>query len=111
MSLTFFKQKLIFQEAANERMGEMRNLRKEINFNDLTYYFKSNSNQKSFISFKAPLGFYINIKHRYTTLEKTEKSHRKKKKKKKEDINEIEKGKWEFKSEKQKIALKILKIN
>ena len=83
MSLTFFKQKLIFEEAASERMGEMWNLRKQINLNNLTYYFKSNSNQKSLISFKVPLGFYINIKHRYTTLEKTEKSQEKKKKKKK----------------------------
>ena len=82
MSLTFFKQKLIFEEAASERMGEMRNLRKQINFNNLTYYFKSNSNQKSFISFKAPLGFYINIKHRYTTLEKNRKKSKKKVKKK-----------------------------
>ena len=34
------KQKEIFEELANERMGEIQNLRKQIDFNNLTYYLR-----------------------------------------------------------------------
>ena len=55
-------------------MGEIQNFIKQINFNMLIYYFKSNSVPKNFISFNGPLGFHENIKHAYTTLEKAEES-------------------------------------
>ena len=35
---------------------EVMNLSNELNFNNLIYYFKSNSATKKFISFKDPLG-------------------------------------------------------
>ena len=53
-------------------MGEIQNLSKDINFNNLTYYFKGNSNPKIIIGFKGQLGFYKNIKEGYTILEKAE---------------------------------------
>ena len=31
----------MFEELANERLGEIQNLNKQINFNNLIYYFKS----------------------------------------------------------------------
>ena len=64
--------KYIFEEIANERMGEIQNLSKDINCNNLTYYFKGNSNPKIIIGFKGQLGFYKNIKEGYTILEKAE---------------------------------------
>ena len=44
-------------------MGETQDLCKQINFNNLICYFKSNSNLKNFISFKGPLDFYRNMKY------------------------------------------------
>ena len=87
-------------------MGEIQNLCKQIDFNNLTYYFKNYRDPKKFIVFKGILGFYRNINDGYTTLEKAEES----KKKLKSDLNEIVKGKWEYTSEEQKNAIKILKV-
>ena len=53
-------------------MGEIQNLSKQINFNNLTYFFQSNSDAKGIIGFKGPLGFYKSIKDSYTTHEKAE---------------------------------------
>ena len=71
-SLILYEKKYIFEEIANERMGEIQNLSKDINFNNLTYYFKGNSSPKIIIGFKGQLGFYKNIKEGYTILEKAE---------------------------------------
>ena len=73
---------------ANESIGEIQNLSKQINFNNLIYNFKGKNGPKSFIGFKGPLGFYKNIKDGYTTLEKAEESQ----KNFKSDINQIVKG-------------------
>ena len=53
-------------------MGEIQNLSKQINFNNLTYFFQSNSDPKRIIGFRGPLGFYKSIKDSYTTQEKAE---------------------------------------
>ena len=50
-SLTISKQKEIFEELANEKMGEIQNLSKQIDFNNLIHYFKSNSDPKKFSQF------------------------------------------------------------
>ena len=44
---------------------------KQIDLNNLIYYFKGESDPKHFISFKVPLAFYKNIKDRYIILEKS----------------------------------------
>ena len=51
-SLTLLKQKEIFEELANERMDEIQNLSKQINFNNLTYYFNGNSDPKKILVLK-----------------------------------------------------------
>ena len=60
------------KQLANERMGEIQNLSKQISFKNLLYYFKSNSDPKRFIGFKDPLAFYKIIRDGYTTLEVAE---------------------------------------
>ena len=46
MSLTLLKQEEIFEKIANEIMGSIQNLRKQISFNNITEYFKRNSDPK-----------------------------------------------------------------
>ena len=53
-------------------MEEMQDLRKQIDFNNLTYRYKDNTAPKNFIGFKGPLRFYRSIKQSYITLEKAE---------------------------------------
>ena len=60
-------------------MGEIQSLSTQINFNNLIYYFKRNSDQKQFIGFKGSLGFYKYIKDGYLTTEKAEENKKKKK--------------------------------
>ena len=102
-SLTSLKQKEIFEEIANERIGEILNFSKQIDLNDLIYYFKGGKSPNYFISFKGPLAFYKNIKDSYVTLEKAEE----KQQQQKSDMNEIVKG--GHKSGKQKTAIKTMK--
>ena len=80
-----------------------QNLSKQIDFNNLTYYFKGESAPKNFIDFKGPLDFYKNIKAGYIKLEKVEG----KQKKFKSGLNEILKG--GYKSEKTKKCNKNIK--
>ena len=56
-SLQHIQNKKNFQELANKRIYETRNLSKKIDFNNLTYYFKGKSALRKFIGFKDPLGF------------------------------------------------------
>ena len=58
-------------------MGEIQNLSKQISFNNLLYYFNSNSYPKRFIGFKGPLAFYKMIRDGYTTLEVAEGNQKK----------------------------------
>ena len=59
-------------EIQNESKSEIQSLNKQIDFNNLIYYFKGESGPKTFISFKSPLAFYKKIKDGYVTLEKVE---------------------------------------
>ena len=53
--------KEIFDELSNERMGEIHNIGKQIDFNNLTYYFKDkNISPINFISFRGPMHIYNN---------------------------------------------------
>ena len=57
-SSTHSKQKKSLEELANKRLDEIQYLSKQIDFNNLTYYFKGKNALKTFIYFKGPLGFY-----------------------------------------------------
>ena len=69
----------------------MQNLNKKINFDILIYYFMIEIGPK----------LVKNIKCGYITIEKEEEN-----KKSKSDLNDIVKGKWEYKSEEPKSAIK-----
>ena len=84
-------------------MEEIRDLSKQIDFNNLTYNYKGKIAPKNFVVFKGPLNFYKNFDDGNITLGKTEE----KLKEFKSDINEIIKG--SKKSEEQKNVIKILK--
>ena len=48
VSLTRSKQKEIFKDLTNRRMEEIQNLSKQIDFDNLIYYFKGESASKNF---------------------------------------------------------------
>ena len=48
-------------------MGELQNLSKQINFNNLIYHFQGKSGTKGFIGLKVPLSLYKSIGNGYTT--------------------------------------------
>ena len=69
--LTILKQNEIFEELANEKIDEIQNLSKQIDFNNLIYYFQGESGPRNFIG--SPLNFCKNVKiYGYTPLEKAE---------------------------------------
>ena len=55
----------------------MQDLSKQIDLNNLAYYFKGKTGPKNFINFKGPLAFYRNIKDGYTTPEKAQEKPKK----------------------------------
>ena len=58
ITLRCWKQKQIFNRRITERCGEIQNLRREINYKDLTDHFKTKGNSpKNFNSFEYPLNF------------------------------------------------------
>ena len=64
----------IFDKLSNKRIGNIYNLSKQINFNNLTYYFNSKgSSLISFIGFKGPLNLYKNIHNGDITIKDAEK--------------------------------------
>ena len=66
------KQKEIFEDPANKIMEEIKDLRRQIDFNDLTYRYKGNIAPKTIVIFKSLPSFYENIKRGYKKLEKKE---------------------------------------
>ena len=57
------KYKEMFDEFSNERMDEMRNIVEQVDFNNLTYYFKGKDiSPINFIGFRGPMHIYNNIK-------------------------------------------------
>ena len=91
-------------------MNYIQNFSKQINFNDLTYSFKSKSSSPiDFISLKAPRRSYKNILDGYTTVGETEENQkqfildlnettRRNLKKSKNQLNSIENIKKLYKS-------------
>ena len=77
LSLKILKENEIFKELANERIYEIQDLSKQIDFDSLVYYFKAENVSKNVINFKGPLSFYRNIKDGYATLEKAEENKKK----------------------------------
>ena len=81
----------------------MQNLSKQIDFHNLTDYFKVESAAKKFIGLKGPLDFSKNIKEGYITLEKPEE----KQSAFKSDLNDKSKGR--YKPENQESVTKNIK--
>ena len=58
------KHKKNFDELFNERIEEIYNISKQIDFNNLTYYFRDETiSPINFISFRGPMYIYNNIKN------------------------------------------------
>ena len=57
------KYKDVFNELSNERIGELYNISKKINLNNLTYHFKgSNTALINFIDFRGSMHISIEVK-------------------------------------------------
>ena len=95
------KEKEISDKFVAKKDNEINKLIQKIEYDQLTYYFKSYFNRIpiSFIDFNGPLGFIRKIKDGSVDLEKT-----------KENLSETKTGKWEHKSEEQKSTINNLKI-
>ena len=83
-------QKIFFEELASNRMKEIQDLSKQINFYNLAYKSYGETAPKNLQLFKGHqvFNFYENIEEDYITLEKAEEKH----KEFKSEINEIVKG-------------------
>ena len=75
-------------------MFEINKLGEEIDFNNLTYYYKTKSASKYFIRFKGPFKIYNDIKNGGISLQKKEKIQEKIQ----SELNEKLKGKTNYKS-------------
>ena len=92
------KYKEIFNELYNERIGEIYNVSKEINFNNLAYHFKdSNTAPINFIDFNGPTHICDEIKNGNISTSKIEEDQKQFKSK----INEITTGNLKHKSKDQ----------
>ena len=70
---THLKHKKVFNELSSERVDEIYNITKEIDFNNLTYHFKgSNTVPINFIDFRGPMHIYDEIKNGNISIEKVE---------------------------------------
>ena len=65
--------KKVFNELSNKRIGDIYNISKEINSNNLTYHFKgSNTAPINFIDFRGSMHIYNDIKNGNISIEKIE---------------------------------------
>ena len=63
----------VFNQLCNERIGELYNISKKNNFNNLTHHSKSSNTAKiNFIDFRAPMHVYNEIKNGNMSIEKIE---------------------------------------
>ena len=81
-------------------MGEIQILSKQIDYNNLMYYFNGKCGSRDFLNCKGLLALYRNIKNGYIALAKAKVNQ----KYFKSDINEIVKGRYQL--EDQKSAIK-----
>ena len=89
------KNKKIFDELPNERIGEIYNMSKQIDFKNLADYFKSKGiTPINFVGFRGPMHIYNNIKTGNTSIEKLEEDQ----KQFKSNLNEITRRNFENKS-------------
>ena len=77
-------------------MEEIQDLSKQIDFNNLFYYYKGRNGPKNFVGFKGPLSFYRSIKEGNITLAKAKEQQKEFKSK----LNEIVKGSKKSRSKK-----------
>ena len=100
------KYKKVFNELSNERIGEIHNISKEINFNNLTYHFKGwNTAPINHIGFRGPMHIFNEMKNGNISIEKTEED----KKQFKSKLNEITTGNPKHKSYEQLHTIKNIK--
>ena len=98
--------KKVFNELSNERIGEIYNISKRINVNNLTYHFKgSNTAPTSFTDFRGLMHIYNEITNDNISIEKIEEDQKQFKYK----LNEITTGNKKHKSKDQFDAIKITK--
>ena len=69
--------KEIYDKILNERMDEIIELSREINFNNLIYHFKGSSISTSFTVFGGRMDVYNQLKNGYKTLSQVGEDHRK----------------------------------
>ena len=93
-----------FNDLYSERIGEIYNVSKEINFNNLAYHFKdSNTAPINFIDFDGSMHIYDEIKNGNISTAKIEEDQKQFKSK----INEITTGNLKHKSKDQLETTKI----
>ena len=100
------KYKEIFDDLSKERIGEICNASKQIDFNNLTYKFKDeNLDPIHFIDFKGPLHIYNNMKNGNTSITKKEEDE----KQFKSHLGAIATGNTNYRSKDQLDAIKNIK--
>ena len=96
----------VFNELSNERIDEIHNISKEIDFNNLTYHFKgSDTAPINFINFSGPMYIYNELKNRNVSTEKIEEDEKQFKSK----LSEITAGNPKHKSKDQLDTIKSIK--
>ena len=94
------KKKENFDEFINERYDEIQNLSKQINYADITYYFKGKERSpKYFSNFQFSLKFFKEIRDGEITMKKAKENQ----KEFKSDLNSIARAK--YKSQKQESTM------
>ena len=102
----FSKYNEIFEELSNKRISEIQNMKDQIDFDNLIYYFITPSLAPiNFIRFKGPMHIYNDIKNGDTTLEKTEEDE----KQFESNLIEITTGNANYRKEDQLNTIKNLK--
>ena len=97
-------QKEAYNRLSNERIAEILEMSREIDYNNLTYHFKGSTSPISFIKFKDPFGFFNQIKSDNILLIKTEEEQNKVK------SNLVEKSYRRKNHHKEKYQLDTIKI-
>ena len=95
--------KEIYNKILEERMDEILEMSKEINYNNLVYYFKGPTPPKNFAIFDGPIYTYDQLKNGNISLQQVEKQQKDFRK----ELNEITSGNPKHKSSNQLCVIKI----